>query len=235
MLGLAFLRSDEPKDHCGLTFSGATKAAAFFKISRSSRSTRFSRRSRRSSSRSSLGRSAWSSPWPARPRDGGTPVGAVQASRLLPEVIIPPQARCPEDRVNSRVDLFTQLHRVMSRNLLTLPDGIDAREAFDRLHEGRHRLAPVIDPEGRLIGILTHPGALRATLYRSTVDARNRLRVAAALGVSGDVVGRAKALLAAERDVVVCAVRPRGISGARDPHRSAGLGVRSGSPWQRRS
>jgi IMP dehydrogenase len=101
------------------------------------------------------------------------------------------------------VDRFTQLQAVMSRELLTLSDGVDARAAFDRLHEGRHRVAPVVDDAGRLVGLLTRTGALRASLYRPAVDGRNRLRVAAAIGVSGDVATRAKALLAADVDVLV--------------------------------
>jgi IMP dehydrogenase len=101
------------------------------------------------------------------------------------------------------VDRFTKLHAVMSRDLLTLPEDTDPREAFSRLSGARHRLAPVVDGAGRLVGILTRAGSLRATLYRPAVDARNRLRVAAALGVSGDVEGRAKALLDAEADVLV--------------------------------
>ncbi|MEW6475336.1 MAG: GuaB1 family IMP dehydrogenase-related protein [Actinomycetota bacterium] len=101
------------------------------------------------------------------------------------------------------VDRFTQLHQVMSRDLLTLPDGIEPRAAFDRLHEGHHRLAPVIDPAGRLVGLLTRTSALRASLYRPALDAQGRLRVAAAIGVSGDAASRAKALLEAEVDVLV--------------------------------
>ncbi|MBV9293144.1 MAG: GuaB1 family IMP dehydrogenase-related protein, partial [Frankiales bacterium] len=101
------------------------------------------------------------------------------------------------------VDRFTQLHRVMSSDLLTLTDDVDPRQAFDRLHEGRHRLAPVVDSTGRLVGILTRTAALRATLYAPAVDASGRLRVAAALGVNGDVVGKTEALLAAGVDVLV--------------------------------
>src|SRR4051794_14651630 len=84
------------------------------------------------------------------------------------------------------VDRFTQLHRVMSSDLLTVRAGIDPRAAFDRLHEGRHRLAPVVDEAGRLVGILTRTAALRATLYQPAVDATGRLRIAAAIGVNGD-------------------------------------------------
>src|SRR6266513_3776962 len=58
------------------------------------------------------------------------------------------------------VDRFTQLRQVMSTELLTLPAGIDPEKAFGLLHEGRHRLAPVVDAGGALTGILTRTGAL---------------------------------------------------------------------------
>ena len=46
-------------------------------------------------------------------------------------------------------------------------------------------------------------GALRATLYKPAVDAEGKLRVGAALGINGDVEGRAKTLLDAGADVLV--------------------------------
>jgi IMP dehydrogenase len=101
------------------------------------------------------------------------------------------------------VDRFAQLHRVMSSDLLTLPAGVDPRAAFDRLHEGRHRLAPVVDDAGCLVGILTRTAALRATLYRPALDEHGRLRVAAAIGVNGDVAAKAESLLAAGIDLLV--------------------------------
>jgi len=101
------------------------------------------------------------------------------------------------------VDRFAQLRDIMSRDLLTLPDGIDPHEAFDRLHGRGHRLAPVVDEHGRLAGVLTRVGALRATLYTPAVDAAGRLRIAAAIGVNGDVAGKAKALLEAGADLLV--------------------------------
>ena len=81
----------------------------------------------------------------------------------------------------------------MSRDLLTLPDTVDPRAAFDRLQGGRHRLAPGRGPDGRLVGILTRKAALRSALYTPAVDDIGRLRIAAATGVSGDVETRAKA------------------------------------------
>ncbi|MCI0385780.1 GuaB1 family IMP dehydrogenase-related protein [Streptomyces sp. CNQ085] len=101
------------------------------------------------------------------------------------------------------VDRFTQLSQVMSRDLLLLDAGIDPREAFTRLDGAHRKFAPAVDAEGRLIGILTRKGALRATLYTPATDDSGRLRVAAAVGVNGDVAGRAKGLLDAGVDTLV--------------------------------
>ncbi|HSZ45365.1 MAG TPA: GuaB1 family IMP dehydrogenase-related protein [Streptosporangiaceae bacterium] len=101
------------------------------------------------------------------------------------------------------VDRFTQLSNVMSGELLTLPAGTDPERAFGLLHDGRHRVAPVADAAGRCVGILTRTGALRATLYDPATDSRGRLRIGAALGINGDVAGKAKLLLDAGADILV--------------------------------
>jgi IMP dehydrogenase len=101
------------------------------------------------------------------------------------------------------VDRFAQLHQVMSSRLLTVADSVDPRTGFDLMAQGRRRVAPVVDAAGRLVGVLTRASALRATLYRPAVDAAGRLRVAAAVGINGDVAGKAAALLAAEVDTLV--------------------------------
>jgi IMP dehydrogenase len=101
------------------------------------------------------------------------------------------------------VDRFTQLSHVMSSELLTLPSGVDPERAFGLLHDGRHRVAPVVDAGGRCVGIMTRTGALRATLYQPATDDRGRLRIAAAIGINGDVAGKAKLLLDAEADMLV--------------------------------
>jgi IMP dehydrogenase len=100
-------------------------------------------------------------------------------------------------------DRFARLDQVMSARLVTLPAKIGARQAFDLLAEGHHRLAPVVDDDGKLVGLLTRTAALRATLYDPAVDARGRLRIGAAVGVNGDVRGKAEALLATGIDLLV--------------------------------
>ena len=56
------------------------------------------------------------------------------------------------------------------------------REAFNRLDAANRRYAPAVDADGRLAGILTRKGALRATLYTPATDGDGRLRIAAAVG-----------------------------------------------------
>jgi IMP dehydrogenase len=91
----------------------------------------------------------------------------------------------------------------MSKDLLTLKDGADARQAFDFLHDNRRKLAPVVNGKGELTGILTRVGALRSTLYAPAVDSQNNLRIAAAIGINGDVAGKARALLDSGADILV--------------------------------
>src|SRR3712207_8207794 len=67
---------------------------------------------------------------------------------------------------------YTTLFRSMSTHVASLPEDVAPREAFDRLDAERRRLAPVVDGHGRLVGVLTRTGALRATLYRDRKSTR---------------------------------------------------------------
>jgi IMP dehydrogenase len=62
--------------------------------------------------------------------------------------------------------------------------------------------APVLS-HGVVVGTLSRRSALRSTLYVPALDSDGRLRVAAAIGINGDVAGKAKALAAAGADVLV--------------------------------
>jgi IMP dehydrogenase len=54
-----------------------------------------------------------------------------------------------------------------------------------------------------VIGTINRTSALRSTIYDPALDADGRLRVAAAIGINGDIEGRAKALVASGVDVLV--------------------------------
>jgi IMP dehydrogenase len=101
------------------------------------------------------------------------------------------------------VDRFTQVGQVMTTEMVTLSDDVDPRSAFDVLAASRHRLAPVVDASGDLVGLLTRTGALRSTIYTPALDSSGALRIAAAIGVNGDVAAKARRLLESGIDTLV--------------------------------
>jgi IMP dehydrogenase len=101
------------------------------------------------------------------------------------------------------VDRFTRIGDVADPDVLTVPLAMPAREVFEHLHGRTSRIALGVDEQGRLAGVLTELGALRSELYTPAVDGHGRLRVAAAIGVNGDVAAKAGALLDAGIDTLV--------------------------------
>ena len=106
-----------------------------------------------------------------------------------------------DDAACHGVDRFTRLADVLSASPVTMPIDTAPRDVFDAL--GGHGVALGLDADGRLAGLLTAIGAVRAGIYDPTLDVRGRLRTAAAIGVNGDVGTKAKALLDAGVDVLV--------------------------------
>lgn len=105
------------------------------------------------------------------------------------------------------VDRFAQARDVMSHDPASLALGVlesagGLRLAYEQLHAARRRVVPVVD-EGRVVGVLTRKGAVRADVYSPALDASGRLRVAAAVGINGDVRGKTEELLAAGADTLV--------------------------------
>jgi IMP dehydrogenase len=100
------------------------------------------------------------------------------------------------------VDRFTQLSQVMTADPLTIPAGTDLPKVFDVLSEERVNAAPVVDGD-QLVGLITRKGALRSAIYAPALDAAGRLLTSAAVGINGDVAGKAEALLAHGVDVLV--------------------------------
>ncbi|HEV7957156.1 MAG: inosine 5-monophosphate dehydrogenase [Microbacteriaceae bacterium] len=81
-------------------------------------------------------------------------------------------------------------------------DVTTGREAFDLMAAADLQFAPVLR-HGRVIGTLSRTSALRSTIYAPALDGQGRLKVAAAIGINGDVARKAKALVAAGVDVLV--------------------------------
>ncbi|MHA7285079.1 GMP reductase [Arthrobacter sp. MDT3-44] len=123
--------------------------------------------------------------------DGGVCVGVVTAGD------------CEE------VDRFASLESVMrpapaafEASLFDDNPAVALQKAFEELDSARASLAPVVR-DGVLQGVITRTGALRSTIYEPALDAAGKLRVAAAVGINGDVEAKAAALLDAGVDVLV--------------------------------
>ena len=100
------------------------------------------------------------------------------------------------------VDRFTRLGDI-AEPVAALPLGTPPRAVFEHLVEHPARVAVAVSEGGRLAGVLTEKGALRTELYRPALDDGGRLRIAAAVGVNGDVAAKASALLSAGVDTLV--------------------------------
>jgi IMP dehydrogenase len=101
------------------------------------------------------------------------------------------------------VDRFARVRDVATSDFVTAPVGTDPRRVFDLLEHSPVDVAVLTGPDGTLSGVLTRTGAIRAGIYTPAVDARGRLRIAAAVGINGDVGAKAQALAEAGVDVLV--------------------------------
>jgi len=101
------------------------------------------------------------------------------------------------------VDRFARVRDVAISDFVTAPVGTDPRKVFDLLEHAPVDVAVMTDAHGALAGVLTRTGAIRAGIYSPAVDARGRLRIAAAVGANGDVGAKARALADAGVDVLV--------------------------------
>ena len=101
------------------------------------------------------------------------------------------------------VDRFTRVRDVAVSDFVTAPVGTDPRKIFDLLEHAPIEVALVTNPDDTLAGVLTRTGALRAGLYTPATDGGGRLRIGAAVGISGDVGAKARSLVEAGVDVLV--------------------------------
>lgn len=92
-------------------------------------------------------------------------------------------------------DQYTPVSQLMSQRIVALPVGIANRDAFLQMEEARVKAAPVLDAEGRLVGVLTRDDAVRLELLRPSLDPKGKLMVAAAVGISAQAPDQAAKLL----------------------------------------
>ncbi|MDE6611150.1 MAG: IMP dehydrogenase [Muribaculaceae bacterium] len=89
-------------------------------------------------------------------------------------------------------------------NLVTTTSGTNLEEAADILQKYKIEKLPVVDGEGKLIGLVTYKDITKAKdKPNACKDSRGRLRVAAGVGVTADSMDRVDALVAAGVDAIV--------------------------------
>ena len=117
--------------------------------------------------------------------DGGRPIGLVTESATI------------------GVDRFARVRDIAVSDFVTAQLGSDPRRVFELLEQAPIPVAVLTTADGCLGGVLTRTGAVRAGIYSPAVDAAGRLRIAAALGINGDVAAKARSLAETGIDVLV--------------------------------
>lgn len=104
-----------------------------------------------------------------------------------------------DDLSGNIADLMTGRER-----LVTGSPKISRDEARKLLHQHRIEKLPLVDDDGKLVGLITARDILKARQHpKASKDERGRLRVGAALGVRHDDLDRAERLLQAGCDMFV--------------------------------
>ncbi|MQY17361.1 GuaB1 family IMP dehydrogenase-related protein [Nocardia macrotermitis] len=101
------------------------------------------------------------------------------------------------------VDRFARLRAVADTGFVTAPVDTSPREIFELLEARHAQLAVLLAADGTLAGVLTRTASVRTGIYDPAIDRSGKLRIAAAVGINGDVPAKAKALVDAGADVLV--------------------------------
>ena len=102
-------------------------------------------------------------------------------------------------------DLAKSVDHVMTKeNLVTTSQQTDLAAAAQILQENKIEKLPVVDKDGKLVGLITYKDITKAKdKPMACKDAKGRLRVAAGVGVTADTLERMEALIQAGADAIV--------------------------------
>ena len=127
---------------------------------------------------------------------GGIPI--VDTGGILKGIVTNRDLRFEHDNNRSITEVMT------SKNLVIANEGTSMKEAEGILQRSKVEKLPVVDKNYKLVGLITFRDIVNLQEKSiSNKDSLGRLRVAAALGVTADVVDRAEALVQAGVDAVV--------------------------------
>ena len=127
---------------------------------------------------------------------GGIPV--VDDNRVLKGIVTNRDLRFEKNGARAIVEVMT------SENLVTTGEGTSLQEAEVILQGNKIEKLPVVDAQYKLIGLITFRDITKLTQKPiANKDSYGRLRVAAAIGVTGDAIDRAEALVNAGVDAII--------------------------------
>lgn len=127
---------------------------------------------------------------------GGIPV--VDENEILKGIVTNRDLRFEKNSERAITEVMT------SQNLVTAPEGTTLLQAEEILQGNKIEKLPVVNSENKLVGLITFRDITKLTQKpNANKDKFGRLRVAAALGVTGDVLERAEALVNAGVDAVI--------------------------------
>lgn len=127
---------------------------------------------------------------------GGIPV--VDDDRHLVGIVTNRDLRFERDMNRAIDDVMTK------ENLITTNQSTDLEQAAQILQQHKIEKLPVIDNDGKLVGLVTYKDITKAKdKPNACKDSRGRLRVAAGVGVTSDSMQRVEALVDAGVDAIV--------------------------------
>jgi IMP dehydrogenase len=129
-------------------------------------------------------------------RIGGIPV--TDANKVLVGILTNRDLRFEDSKKKKVSEVMTPKER-----LVTAPEGTDLKKAEKILQKYKIEKLPVVDKQGKLIGLITYRDILQLSSFPNAAkDAFGRLLVGAALGITKDLLDRASALQQIGVDVV---------------------------------
>ena len=126
---------------------------------------------------------------------GGIPI--VDKNHKLVGILTNRDLRFETDRKRKVIEVMT------NENLIIAPEGTDLKKAEKILRQYKIEKLPVVNKQGKLIGLITYRDILQVTAFPNAAkDNIGRLLVGAALGITKDVLDRAAALQSVGVDIV---------------------------------
>jgi IMP dehydrogenase len=126
---------------------------------------------------------------------GGIPV--IDNAGILVGILTNRDLRFQKEAKRPVAEIMTKV------NLITAKEGITMEDAESILQEHKIEKLPIVDKNGKLIGLITYKDILKRKSHPlASKDSLGRLRVGAAVGVTPDLLDRVQALVQVGVDVI---------------------------------